>query len=455
MNDEAFQLLLRHGDGQADAAQTARVNELLRRDPEARAMLRSLAVQAVALGDLAATRALHAPRGVAAAGKIVRPNFARPLLALAACVALLLGGAWWWRDGGGEKKPVVAASFHGPAVVTLAETAGTVWFREAQGTELHTAEVGAALPAGVLLTEGSMSSALLRFADGSEVALAADTELAFADEGKKQLTVRAGLVSAQVRPQPPGRPMIIRTATAELLVLGTVLTVTVEPERTRLEVEKGAVKMTRLADGQSVDVRQDFSATALSTAQGKLSADPRSATLAASWQADFASGLPRGWKLGQWTTEVGEDGRAPGFVRAEIESAPIVNGKPTRKPNHTIGTTNAWIDGTQVLAGLREGSVLRMTVRKARAGWLHVIVCVRSLDGDRLSLGTDVLKFDNPPGWDKLPVGAWGEVTARLAAPTLRNGGHTATAREKGVFYIAITTGDRDLGLEMKSIQMD
>lgn len=349
---------------------------------------------------------------------------------------ILIGVTWCWAGG---KKTAPTVAFSGPEAATVADVSGTVWFREEGGTELRDVAAGAALPAGILITQGPMSTAL-----------SADAELAFADDGQKKLRVAAGVLSARVQPQPAGRPLLIRTAAAEMQVVGTVFTVAAEPQRTRLEVESGTVKMTRLADGQSVEVRQDSSAVALASPAEKFSAESRGA-LPQSWRAGFDMGLPKDWKLGRWMTEQTAEGGARGFVQAVIEPEK----GDRKKPNHTIGSVNAWAGGNSVLAALREDSVLRMTVRKARPGGLHLVVCVRSLDKDRPSLGADVLVFENFPDWKALPIGEWGEVAVPLKSFTKRDGERTATARTKGVFYIAITTYDRDLGLEMRSISIE
>ena len=449
MNPErdTLDLLLRHAGDETSAAETAELSRRLRADAAARESLRELALQAIAISEEAG--AGNAAASEPTARKIVAlPRRSMFWAAgLAAALVILLGLAAWRMNHG--KTPGVA-EFTGPAVATLAEVAGAVWFREEGGSELHEARAGMELPAGVLITRDSLAAARLRFADGTELALASDTELAFADDGQKRLRVESGAVSAQVRPQPPGRPLLIRTSTAEMQVVGTIFSIATQPESTRLEVESGAVKMTRLADGQSVEVRQDSSAVALASPVGKFSAESRAA-LPQSWRVNFDRGLPKGWKLGRWMTEQTADGGTQGFVQAVIEPE---KGE-RKKPNHIVGTVNAWSGGNTVLAALRDDSVLRMTVRKARPGGLHLVVCVRSLDRDRPSLGGDVLMFENFPDWKALPIGEWGELAVPLKAFTRRDGERTATARAKGVFYIAITTYDRDLGLELRSISIE
>lgn len=344
--------------------------------------------------------------------------------------------------------------FVGPAIVVLTEASGTVWFREAGSDQVREVATGAELPAGVLTTAEVLGATILRFGDGTEVSLATDAELSFAadDDGRKQLSLGFGSFSARVQPQPADRPLSIRTTTAEMLVLGTVFNLAAESQSTRLEVETGMVRMTRLSDGRSIDVEHDSVATATSSADAPFTVRPRG-ELPASWTAELAAGLPLGWKLGRWKTERNATGDLAAFVQTERE--PTAESKPGKpRFNHVIGTTNGWSTTGDVLARLREDTVLRMTVRKARPGQLHLFVCVRSFGGPSGTPSAKTLQFHAFPAWKALPIGEWGEIVVPLGA-SLPAAVSSSGGEERGVFYIALTTYDRDLGLELKKISLE
>ena len=72
--------------------------------------------------------------------------------------------------------------------------------------------------------------------------------------GQKALRLEAGTVHAEVAHQPEGRPLLIATADAEAVVLGTRLILGTRTSDTRLSVEKGLVRLVRTADRRSVEV---------------------------------------------------------------------------------------------------------------------------------------------------------------------------------------------------------
>jgi ferric-dicitrate binding protein FerR (iron transport regulator) len=123
---------------------------------------------------------------------------------------------------------------------------------------------GEPVPAGASIrTAGAGSHALLVFADGTRLELDSETHARdLFDQPRKSLRLERGSLRADVVPQPPGRPMAFRTPQAEATVLGTRLALRVEGGVTRLEVQEGRVRLTRLSDGASADVRAGFEAAA-------------------------------------------------------------------------------------------------------------------------------------------------------------------------------------------------
>ena len=278
MNGEI--LIQRYLDGRLARTEQDLLNQRLRDDPALRDHLRSIAGQAVAFGDMA--------RMQGATGKVEAfPNPANrraffpvsPWLALAASIAVLAVGAWFLR----HSTP--------PPVVTLVESNGTVAW--AHGDPV---QAGDSLPAGTLETVGETSSALIRFRDGTLITLHGETELSFTEEGQKILSLTRGTLSAEVRPQPSGRPMLIRTPSALAEVVGTVFDLTARSEDTVLKVDEGLVKLKRLADGSQVEVPASRSAVASLDVNASLDAAATPDPLA-DWSFDFTTATPpRDWR---------------------------------------------------------------------------------------------------------------------------------------------------------------
>lgn len=114
--------------------------------------------------------------------------------------------------------------------------------------------VGTALGGGTLEAMSADSWASLEFRDGSAVTLSGPAMLTLSEDDRKRLLLRDGSLFARVTRQASGRPMLIRTRAAELEVLGTQLGVEAGPEATRLNVDEGRVRVTRLIDGRVAEV---------------------------------------------------------------------------------------------------------------------------------------------------------------------------------------------------------
>lgn len=122
--------------------------------------------------------------------------------------------------------------------------------------------VGDRLQDGLVSLEGDSAVIGLRFHDGTLVTLVGESMLEFSDRGQKSLMLRHGSLSIEARPQPQGRPMMVRTPTAEMEVVGTVFSVSANEKKTHLGVEEGSVRIRRLADGQVLHVPERQVATA-------------------------------------------------------------------------------------------------------------------------------------------------------------------------------------------------
>ena len=96
----------------------------------------------------------------------------------------------------------------------------------------------------------------LRAGDGSRIALAAGTEfeLRANDEHAFEVDLVAGSAQFTVTPQRDGRRFAVTTPQAIATVRGTIFTLTVTADATRLAVTEGRVGFQRRSDGWNVDI---------------------------------------------------------------------------------------------------------------------------------------------------------------------------------------------------------
>jgi ferric-dicitrate binding protein FerR (iron transport regulator) len=275
MNDDL--LIQRYLDGALNACELAALNQRLREDAALRDQVREIAEQAVAMGDFA--RSAKSPEVARPAAMPARFSW----LALAASIALLATSAWLWL--GNRVAPVL----------TLVDASGTIAW-SSDGEWRVDVSLGQKLAAGTIETVGESATALLQFSDGTLLTLSGDSELSFSEEGQKMLVLRNGSLSAQVKPQPKDKPMLVRTASAEAQVVGTVFNLAARTDDTLLKVEEGLVKLKRLADGSSIDVPAKSTAVASLDSALKLDSAATSEPLT-DWSFDFTTTMPpRDWR---------------------------------------------------------------------------------------------------------------------------------------------------------------
>lgn len=184
--------------------------------------------------------------------------------------------------------------------------------------------VGDRLQDGLVSLEGDSAVIGLRFHDGTLVTLVGESMLEFSDRGQKSLMLRQGSLSIEARPQPKGRPMMVRTPTAEMEVVGTVFSVSANEKKTHLGVEEGSVRIRRLADGTMLDVPERQVATASLDATTPLAATSPSAMPTTFTHAcEMDSGLNR---EGRW--QPAESG-----LPARLQAMPRIAGRwPDGRP---------------------------------------------------------------------------------------------------------------------------
>jgi hypothetical protein len=113
---------------------------------------------------------------------------------------------------------------------------------------------------GGIMTVGRDSRVAISFPDRTTFELGGNTavvQIADGDAGGargKEAFLARGRLTADVVPQPAGRPMLITTPQAEATVVGTRFSLAVDGRATRLDVEHGLIELCRLSGGDPVVV---------------------------------------------------------------------------------------------------------------------------------------------------------------------------------------------------------
>ena len=157
-----------------------------------------------------------------------------------------------------------------PQLATLDSLTGSVRWTGTGGQVVDDVQSGRALTGGTIECLSADSSANLEFPDGSTVTISGMSALTISDDGRKELHLRDGNLSATVTSQPEGRPLRLLTPTAELEVLGTQFDVIAADTQTKITVNEGLVRVTRLTDGKFTDVKSAHSLVATIEAREPL-----------------------------------------------------------------------------------------------------------------------------------------------------------------------------------------
>lgn len=183
----------------------------------------------------------------------------------------------------------------------ISETVGDVTLIRGETRQLVSADTG--VQDGDRFETAADGGMTFRYGDGTTVELRNNTVAEVRGGLGKEISVVRGNIDASVAPQQFRRAMKFRTPTADATVLGTELQLAVRQKTTRLDVGKGSVRLTRLADSQSVQV--DADEYGLATAdhfyvkQADWPADPAGLVFYTTADADskMALGAPRGTRL--------------------------------------------------------------------------------------------------------------------------------------------------------------
>jgi hypothetical protein len=351
MNDDL--LIFGYLDGRLSPQEMAALNQRLRTDPTLREHLLSVAEQAVALGDIGRMGRTNTPTSTLSVSPRPAKAIRMPWFALAACLALLGVSSWLFITA----RPA--------PVLTLVKSTGTVAWTH--GAEIHP---GDKLPAGTLATVGETSTAEFEFADGSLITLHGEAELAFSDAGQKVLSLARGTLTAKVQPQPPQRPMMVRTPSAMAEVVGTVFDLTAREEDTLLKVDEGLVKLKRLADGSEISVPANQTAVASLNTGSKLDAAATPEPLT-QWSFDFrADTPPRDWR------GYAADGKmnATAYVARRLPDGQVIT-------HYGVSVRTAMLPRPLRLLATPHSSI-RYRLRQEQPGDLQIMLLTNRLQGN-------------------------------------------------------------------------
>jgi len=313
------------------------------------------------------------------------------------------------------------------------------WSNDAGGQRVGLSS-GVGLAAGTLSVEGASSSAQLRFGDGTVLTLTGDAELGFSDDDQKRLALRRGAFTARVAHQPAGRPMVVRTNTAEIEVLGTVFALASEQNQTALNVESGNVRMRRLADGDAVEVSANRVAVA-SLDVGAAMETRLQSTPPGEWRWSFDEPPTAGSK-GQWRPpSAGELGR--------VRSLPFVAGHSAdgRLVVHHGVTVRAMLGEDSGLVALSGRSVLHVRFRtEVRTGLKLFLSC----EGPGGTFGGN-FELAIEPSSEMPDADGWMRVDVPMRPLHVLSPEHPSAEGER-VRTLILHSYERDAGLELAEI---
>jgi hypothetical protein len=195
-------------------------------------------------------------------GAVVKVPFWRWAALAAGIMAAVLAGWQLFQT----PKPSVARAIPAPAppleiravAGLLTRIRGEVWVVPAGQTKANpVSDAQATLYSGDAIRTGSNTLARFTYPDGSSLAIYRDTRLMVGlTNSALRLEVACGAVDAAIRPQPAGRDMLVTTTFMCSDIKGTEFRLMVDSNSAWLGVREGKVEVTRVSDGQKIQLGQ-------------------------------------------------------------------------------------------------------------------------------------------------------------------------------------------------------
>jgi hypothetical protein len=328
-------------------------------------MLRSLATIDFGLQDIAATadadsrgslREPNVDESVDAmfAERTATSRFNRILLAIAALIIVALTASLYFQRSSAEQP-----------IAKITGLSGSLQWTGDGGRVFHDLSAGAELAGGTVegMTPGSWFE--LTFNDGSTVTISGTSTLIFSDHRQKELHLKEGTLSGNVKRQPPGKPMLIYTRSAMIEVLGTRFEVEAELAATTVNVNEGSVRVKRFSDGSTVDVPARHRLIAAADREMLPEPVPNSVS---QWKSELPLG-PVGTQ-GKWS---------PGTDTQEARLGAIPYTSPQGMTIYTTGLAVSYGDKPPVT--LQPASRLRVRGHIASPHKLYFGITVRQANG--------------------------------------------------------------------------
>lgn len=232
-------------------------------------------------------------------------------------------------------------------------------------------QVGTRLSGGTIEGMGPDAWLEIKFSDGTEVEIAGNSMLTISNVGQKELRLRKGSFSADVKPQPQGKPMLVHTQFARFEVLGTRFTVDEGLSSSTIIVNEGNVRATHLSDGSSVDVFENQRVVAALGRELVAEEMPQSVTI---WKSDLENGKRR--NHGEWAP-------ANSSEPAHLKTVPYVLPEKTDQKQRTIHTLGMPVSGCdQPAVVLRSESKVSVRGKIASSRPIYFGLTLSHPDGD-------------------------------------------------------------------------
>ena len=362
MNKSIQSLVRRYQDQQLNSEELRELNNLLRTDNHAREIFMQETNLIAAIEDIADEQNL----GDRLDALPMQPLDTHTQLAnrwtmatgwlIAALAASLLLALFSVSSGRTEDK----------TIATVMGVNGPLQWTGNGGQVRSDLSVGMKLPGGTIDGVSPDSWFSLQFDDGSVVVTSGNSMLAFSDLGQKVLHLKSGRLSADVRPQPDGSPMLIHTRSATLAIVGTSFEIDADSAATALNVTQGKVRVKRRSDGQLVDVPAQHQVIAAADQELSVSQIPK---ISHQWQSRLQDGPRR--VHGRWLPRTADQDPMLGCL-------PVVTEK-----NKTIYSASFRVtvpDAAPVMTN--ERSIINIRGRLDRATNLYVGMTLKTTEGE-------------------------------------------------------------------------
>ena len=252
-------------------------------------------------------------------------------------------------------------------IARITGLSGSLIWTGDRGQIVRDIKVGRELAGGTIEGVAPDSWFELQFNDGSTVMISGTSLLTFADTGQKTLRLREGTFSANVVPQPNGKPMLVHTPSTVLEVLGTQFDVEANMASTSLNVTEGKVRMRRLSDGREIDVPANHRVIAEGGGDLALQAIPQSVS---HWKSQLHL---RPGSYGKWLPATQERPAAQKAIPFVVPHNPSLT-------LYLLGVPVSRNDGPPVVVGSDSQFVVRGRLNKPAK--VHFGISVSDVNGE-------------------------------------------------------------------------